>query len=155
MNQHIQRTSRTFGTPPITISTSCRKESPFSVAFCASKPGNSISMPSLRVGSTALPPAKSSLLDLIRLPPWAPSHMRSLDWWDPKTAVMGSILTLWSKASEHHLTIPKTQCTAWQYTMAHGSVSSITVVTRRIYQLNNCTQWSSIFTMVSSFKFSV
>ena len=33
MNKHIKQTSRTVGTPPITISTTCHKYSPFSIAF--------------------------------------------------------------------------------------------------------------------------
>ena len=95
------------------------------------------------------------LLALIWLPPWAPRHMRSQNSWDPKTAVMESILMLWSKTSEHYSTIPKTQHTVWQYTTALGSFSSIRVVTRRIYRMNNCTQWSSVFAMVSRFKLRV
>jgi len=33
-----------------------------------------------------------------------------------------------------------------------GILSSIRVVTRCIYRMNNCTQWSSVFTMVLKFK---
>jgi hypothetical protein len=39
--------------------------------------------------------------------------------------------------------------------MAHGSFSSIRVVTRCIYRLNNCTQWSSVFTLVLLSKLMV
>ena len=148
MNKHMKRLSRTVGTPPITISTTCGKKTPFSVVFSASKSESSISKPSLSVGRTALPPAKSSL-------PVPPSHMRSPNSWGPKTAVMGSILTLRSETSEHYSTIHKTQRTTWQYTAAHGSLSIIRVVTRRIYRMNNCTQWSSVFTMVLRFKLRV
>jgi len=73
----------------------------------------------------------------------------------PQNGMMESILMLWSKTSEHHLTIHKTQCTAWQYTAARGSLWSIRVVTRRIYRMNNCTQWSSLFTMVLKLKLRV
>jgi len=87
--------------------------------------------------------------------PWAPSHMRSPNSWSPKTAVMESILTLGSKTSEQYLTIHKTQRTVWQYTAARGSETSIRVVTRRKYRMNNCTQWSSVFTNVLLFKLRV
>jgi len=90
----------------------------------------------------------SSLPVLLWLPNLAPSYMRSPNSRGPKAAVMKSILMLWSKTSEHYLTIHKTQCTAWQYTATRGSLSSIRVITRRIYQMNHCTQWSSVFTMV-------
>jgi len=53
-----------------------------------------MSMPSLSVEKTGLPPAKSSLPVLIWLPPGAPSHLQSPTSWDPKTAVMESILML-------------------------------------------------------------
>jgi len=36
MNKNIKQTSRTVGTPPIPISTTCRKQLPFSVTFSAS-----------------------------------------------------------------------------------------------------------------------
>jgi len=39
--------------------------------------------------------------------------------------------------------------------MASGSFSSIKVVTRRIYRINNCMQWSIVFTMVLRFKLRV
>jgi len=81
--------------------------------------------------------------------------MRSPNSWDPKTAVMEGILTLWSKTSEHYNTIRKMECTAWQYSEACGSWSSRTVVRRHIYRMNNCTQWSSVFTLVSRSKLMV
>jgi len=139
-HKHIKRTSRTVGTPPITISTPRHKWSPICVAFYASKWESSITKPSLGVGRTVLLPAKSSLPLLIRLPPRAPSHMRSLNSWDPKTNMVECILTLWSKTSEHYSTIRKAQCTAWHYSAAHGSISSIRVVTRHICRMNNCMQ---------------
>jgi hypothetical protein len=40
MNKHIQRTSRTVETPPIPISTMCRRQSPFNVTFSALKSGS-------------------------------------------------------------------------------------------------------------------
>ena len=55
-------------------------------------------------------------------PPWPPSHMRSPNSWGPKSAVMASNLTLWSKTSEHHSTICKMQGTAWQYTAVRRSL---------------------------------
>ena len=152
MNKHIKRTSRTVGTPPITISTTCHKPSLFSVASCASKSESTISKPSLSIGRRALPPGKSSHRVLIWLPPRARSHMQRVNSWDPKTAVIESILTLWSKTSEHYSTIHKTQRTAWQYTVARRCFTLITVVTRRIYLMNNCTQWRPVFTMVLRFK---
>jgi len=153
MNKHIKRTSRTVGTPQITISATFCKESPFSVAFSASGSENLNYKPSHSVEITALPPAKCSLAVLIWLPPWAPSHIGSTNSWDPKTAMMESILTQWSKTSEHCLTIRKMQRTAWQYTTAHGSLTSIRVITRQICRKNNCTQWSSVFTMALWFRF--
>jgi len=63
---------------------------------------------------------KSSLPVLIWLHPWATSHMRSMNSWDPKNAVMQSILTLWSKTSEHYSTMHKAKLTAWQNTPAQG-----------------------------------
>jgi hypothetical protein len=74
---------------------------------------------------------------------------------EPKTAVMESILMLRSKTSEHYSTIRKTQCTVWQYTAAHGSLSSIGVITRRIYRMNNCTQWSCVFPKLLRFKLRI
>jgi hypothetical protein len=78
----------------ITISTTRRKLSPFSVTFWASKSDCSISKPLLCIEGTALPPAMSPLPVLIWMPPRASSHMRSPNSWDPKTAVMESILML-------------------------------------------------------------
>jgi len=112
-NKHMKQTSMTFGTPPIKISTTCHKWSPCSVAFSASKSESSISKLSLSFGSIMLPPAKSSLLVLIWLPPYAPSHMRSPNSCRPKTTVMESILTLWTKTSEHYSTIHRMERTAW------------------------------------------
>jgi len=155
MNKHIKRTSRTVGTPPIPISTTCYKYSPVRVAFSPSTLESSICTPSLSVRSTAPAPAKSSLLLLIRLPPFAPSHLRSPNSSDPITAMMDSILPLWLKTSEHCSTIHKKQPTACQYSMACRRLSSIWVVTRRIYQMNNCMQWSSVFTIVLKLKLRV
>jgi len=56
-------------TPSITISTTCHKQSPFRVAFSASKFESSISKPTLSIGRTALLPAMSSLPVLTGLPP--------------------------------------------------------------------------------------
>ena len=140
------------GMPPITISTTCHKSSPFSVAFSASISESSISNPSLSVGRAALPPAKSSLPVLICLPLCAPSYIRSPNSWGSKPGVMESILTLCFKTSEHYLTIRKTQRTARQYTVACRSLSSIRVVTRRIHRMNNCMQSSSVFTTVLRFQ---
>ena len=120
-NKHTKQTSSTVGTPPNKISTTCHKQSHSSVASSASKSKSSISKPSLRIGRTALPPAKSSLLVVIWLPPRAPGYMRRLNSWDPKTPVMESILTLWSQTSEHYSTIPKMQRTTRQYTVAPRS----------------------------------
>jgi len=116
---------------------------------------SSISKPSLGIGRTALQPAKCSLPVLLWLPPWAPSHMPSPNSWDLKTAVMECILMLWLKTSAHYSRIWKTQCTTGQYTAAQGSFWSKRVVTWRIYLMNNCTQWSSVFTMVLRFKLRV
>ena len=155
MNTHIKPTSRMVETPPITISTTYHKYSVFNIVSSASGSESSIAKPTLSVRRTALRTAKSSLLVLTWLPPLAPCPMWSPNSWDPKTAVMESILTLWSKASQHYSTILKTQCTARQYSVAHGSLYSIRVVTRRIYRMNNCMQWSSVFTMVLRFKLTV
>jgi len=155
MNKHDKPTSRMVGTSPFTISTTCHKQSHFSVAFSASKLESSISKPSLSIGRTTLPPAKSFLPVLIWLSPWAPSHIQSPTSWDPKTAVMESILMLWSKTSEHYSTIRKTQSAMWQHTAAGGRLWSVRVVTRRIYRMNNCMQWSSVFTMVLRLKLRV
>jgi len=155
MDTHIKQSSRVVGTPPIAISTTCHQKSPFCITFAASKSESSISKPSLSVGRTALLPAKSSLPGLIRLPPWAPTHMRSPNSWNPKTAMMDRILMLWSKTSEHYSTIRMSQCTKLQYAAARGSLSSIKVVTWRIYRMNNCTQWSSVFTTLLLLTLSV
>jgi len=109
MNMHTKQTSRTVRTTPITISTTCQMDSPFSVAFSVSKWEGSIPEPSLSVGRTALRPAKSSCPLLIWLPPWAPSHMRSPNSWDSNTAVLESTMTLWSMTSEHCSIIRNTQ----------------------------------------------
>jgi len=77
MTQHITQTSRTVATPPLTMSTTCPKWSPVSVTISALKWESSISKPMLIVRRAALPPAMSSLLVLIWLPRWAPSHMWS------------------------------------------------------------------------------
>jgi len=154
-NQRIDRTSRKVGTPPITISTTCHKYSPFSVAFSAAKSEISGSKPSLSVGKTALLPAKSSLPALIWLPPSGSSCVRNPNSCDPKTAAMESILTLWSMTPEDYSTIPRMQRTAWQYAVARGRLSSIWVVMRRIYKMNNCTQWSTVFPMVLRFLLRV
>jgi len=155
INKHIKWTSRIVGTPPIKISTTCLKWSTFSVTFSASESESWISKPSLSVGRTVLLPAKSSLPALIWLPPSGPSHMRRTNSWDPNPAVMESILMRWSQTSEYYLTIYHTQCTAWQYTAARGSLSHISVITRCIYQINNCIQLSSVCTLVIRFKLSV
>jgi len=118
------------------------------LCWCVSKSESSISKPSPGIGRIAQPPSKSSLLVRIWLPPWAPSHMWSPNWSDPKTAMMESMLTLQSKTSEHYSTKLKMQCSVWQYTMAHGGSSSIRVITECIYRMNNCTQWSDVFTTV-------
>jgi len=141
--------------PPITISTTCHESSPFSVTFSASKSESSISKPSLSVGRTVLPLIHSSRSVLICLLPWAPSHMWSPKLWDHKTAGMECILKLWAKTSEHYSTIYKSPHTAWQYAAACRRFSSIRVVTRYIYWMNNCTQWSFVFPMVLSFKLRV
>jgi hypothetical protein len=88
MKKHIKRTSRTVGTPRITISTTCLKQSPFSVISSAAKSERSITKALLSVVRTALPPAKFSLPVMIWLPPGASSHMGRLNSWDPKTAVV-------------------------------------------------------------------
>jgi hypothetical protein len=62
MNKHIKRTSLTVGMPPITISTTCGKESPFSVTSSASKSESFMSKPSLSVRRTALPAAGCKVL---------------------------------------------------------------------------------------------
>ena len=77
------------------------------------------------------------------------------DFMEPKTAVMESIVTLWSKASEHYSAIHKMQRAAWQDTALPGRLSSIKVITRHIYQMINCTHWSSVFTLISRFKLRV
>jgi len=155
MNKHIKWTSRVVATPPITISTTCRKISPFNIAFSASKAESSISKLLLSIGRSALPPAKSNIMVLIWLPPWAPCHMRSPNYRDPKAAVRETILMLWSQTADHYSTISKTQLTVWQYTAARRSWLSICVVTQCIYQMNNCLQCSSLFTMALRFKLRV
>jgi len=155
MNQYIYQTSRMVGTRPIGISTTCRKYAALSIAFSASKTENSISKPTLSIGRTVLPLAKSSLLVLIWLPPWASSQMQSPNSLDPKTAVMESILTLWWKTSENYLTTGKMQCTAWQYTAVSGRLSSIEVITICMYRMNTCRQWRSVFSMVLRFQWRV
>jgi len=112
MNKHIYWTSRTVGMPPITISTTCHKKSPIRIAFLASEWERSICKPSHCVGRTVLTPAKCARPALSWLHPWSPSHMRSPNSWDLKTTVMESILTLWSRTSEHYSTLWKTQHTA-------------------------------------------
>ena len=148
MNKHIKWTSRTVGKPPITMSTPCHKKSPFSVAFSASKPESSISKPSLSIGRTALRLQSPPFWCWSGCPPRARSYIRSIKAWHPETAVLEGILTVWSNTLEHYLAIRKIQCTAWQYTAAHGNLSSIHVVTWHIYRMNNCTLWSSVFTVV-------
>jgi len=133
IKMNIKRTLRTVGTRPITISATCCKKSPFSVTFSTSKSEYSISNPSLSVGKTALPPARSSHLILIWLPPSAPSYMRSPYSWDPKTAMMESILILCWSTSEYNSTIRQMQRTAWQYSTARERLWSIRVVTGSIY----------------------
>jgi len=64
-----------------------------------------MSKPLLSVGRTVLPPAMFSLLVLFGLPPWAPMHMHTPNSRDPKTAMMDSILTLWSRTWEYYSTI--------------------------------------------------
>jgi hypothetical protein len=155
MNMHIQWTSRTVGKPPVTISTMYHKYSPFSVEFLPSKSDSSISKPPPSIGRPALPHTQSSLPVVIWPPPWAPSHMQSTNSLNPKTAVMECIVTHWSKSSEHYLTICKLQCTTQQYPAAHRSVSSISVITTHKYRMNDCTQCSSVFTMVLRFKLMV
>jgi len=105
-------------------------------------------MPSLSIWSTALLSPMSSLLVQIWLPPSAFSYMRSPNSWDHETAMMESILMPWWMTSEHYSTIHNTKCTTWQYTVACRSLSSIRVVTRRIYRMNCCMEWSSVFTMI-------
>jgi len=155
MTKRINRTSRTVGMPSITISTTCCNQSHFSVAFSHSTSESSISQYSGCIGRTALPPANSSFPVPMWLDPWAPSHMRSPNSWDHPTAVMELLLMLWSKTLEYYSRFRKTQSTVRQYTMAHGSSSSIRVVRRRIYRMNNCMQWSSVYTMISNFKLRV
>jgi len=155
MNKNIKWTLRMVGTPLNTISTTCYKDSSVGVIFSASKSESSICKPSLSVGRTALQPAQSSFLMLIRLPPWAPSHVQDLKLWDLTTTVKEGILTRWSKTSEYYSIIHNTQHTAWQYSSAHSSLSSIRIVTWRMDQINNCTQWGSVFTMFLSFKLRV
>jgi len=111
MVKNIKRTSRTVGAPPITISTTWDKSSPFSIAFSASKSESSISKPLPSFGITVLPPARFAQPVLIWLPPWAPCYTQSPNLCYPETAVMENILSLWTKTSEYALTIRKTQCT--------------------------------------------
>jgi len=120
INMGIKQTSTTIGTRPITISATCHKYSPFSVTFSASKSESSISKPSLSFKRMVLRPAKSSLLLLILLPTWARSQMWSPNSCELKTAMMASILTLWSMTFEYYSTICKTQYTTCHYTLAHG-----------------------------------
>jgi len=155
MNKHIQWTSRTVGSPRITISTTCRKWLPFSVAFSASQSESSIAKRSLSIGRTPQPPEKSCRPVVIRLPPGAPGQMWSPNSWDPNTSLLERILMLWSKTSEQYLIIRKTQRTTWQYTIACGSKSSIIVLTWHLYRMNNCMQWSSVLSMVSRFMVRV
>jgi len=148
MNMPIKCTARIVGSPPITISKTCDGWWPFSIASSASKSECSISKPWLRVGRLSQPDAKSSLPVRIRLPLWDPPRMWSPNSWDPTTAIMESILTLYSTSSEHYFTIRKTQCTAWQYAAENRSVWIISFISRRIYWMNYCTQRSFLFTIV-------
>jgi len=152
MNNYIKQTSRTVGTPPITISTTCRKLSSFSVASFGSNSDSLIPKHSLSIMRTALSPAQTSLHVLSWLPPWAPSHMGSPNSWDPKPTMMGSIPMHWSKTSEHYSTMCRKQVTAWQYITPCESIWSLRVVTRCIFCMNHCTQWSFVLTMVFGFK---
>jgi len=125
------------------------------VTFSALESQSTISQPSLSIRKTALLPAKSSLQVLIWLPHRAPSHMQIQNSWDPTTAVMDRILMRPLNMLEHYLTIGKKRHTMWLYTAAHWSLSSIRVIPRLIYQVNNCTQWRSVFNIVLRFKLSV
>jgi len=155
MKKHIKPTSRTVGTPPITMSTTCNKTSSFSVAFSALKSERSISKPSLSVVRTALQPANSSLPVIVWLPAWTLSNRWSPTSSDTKTALMESILTLCSNTSEHYLTIRTRRRTACQFIPVRGSLSSLRVVSYCIYRMNNCMRWSSLFTKVLRFMFRV
>jgi len=103
----------------------------------------------------ALSPSESSLSVLMWRPPWAPCRMQSLNICDPTTAVKDSILRRKSKTSVHYSTLCKRQPTMYQYTTAHGCFWRTIVITRYIYPMNNCTQWSSVFTMAFRFKLRV
>jgi len=152
LHKHIKWTSRTVGTRPITISSTCHKWSHFSIVFSRSISVSFISQHLLRVGRTVPPPAQSTLPALIWQPPWASSHNQSPNSWDPKTTAIESILTQRGKNSDHYSTICRTQCTAWHDIMARVSLLIVRVIITRIYRMNNCTQWSSVFTMVWTFK---
>jgi hypothetical protein len=83
------------------------------------------------------------------------THMGSTNLSDPKSAMMENILTLCLTISKYYLTIFQMQHTAWQYTAVRRSLSSICVVTRRIYRMNHYMQWSSVFTVVFRVKLKV
>jgi hypothetical protein len=115
--------------PPFTISATCPKWSPGSVA---------IPQRVLMVGRVSLPHAMSSLPVQIWLPQWAPSHMWNPNSRDLKTSMMGNIRTLWSESSDLYSTMCKMHHTACRYTMGARSVSSIRVLTRCTYWRINC-----------------
>jgi len=146
-NNYIQHTSRTAVTPAIKISTTCQRLSTSSVAFSGSTSESSMSKPSFGGRWITLPPAKSSLPGLIWLPHSSQSHIPHPNSWDPQTSIKENILMLYSKISEYYSTLGKSQCTTWQYRMAHFSLSSIRVISWHMYgwiYAHNCTldlQW--------------
>jgi hypothetical protein len=68
---------------------------------------------------------------------------------------MDHILMIRSMTAEYNSTIGKTQLTASQYSVAHGSLSSCRGVTIHIYQMKNCTEWSSVLIMELRLKLRV
>jgi len=82
-------------------------------------------------------------------------YMWSPDSWDSTASVMESILTVWSKTSQHYLTILKIQYTAWQYTMSRGSLSIIRLVTQCLYSIHYNAPWRSVITVVLMFTLMV
>jgi hypothetical protein len=95
------------------------------------------------------------VLVLMWRPPCAPSQIRSPNFWYSETAVMYSILMLWSKSSEHYLITWRTEHAAWQYLIVRRRFSSLRALTTHIYEMNNCMQWSPVFTIVVWFQLRV